>query len=346
MNAISGAESNSLVFVFGPTGVGKTTLLQKTEEVITAELLNELQEDREKIPVVSIEAVAPESGNFNWRDHYKRLLRQLDEPLVDYKVGRRSESESVQPRSRFLPPPRAVASDYRDAVEQAIRHRRPVVVMIDEAQHLGKIGSGRRLLDQLDVIKSIANRTGTVHVLFGTYDLLALRNLNGQLSRRSIDVHLARYRAEVPEERQIFINIIETFERELPFPEPSNLVHNWESLYERSLGCVGIMKQWLVRAATAAARNGSRSLAKGDLESQALCMAQCEQLYTEIADGELKLEERSDAVSRYRSKLGLTDHGSVKAIPPAASRFRFRRPGQRLPVRDTVGMVGANAAAI
>ena len=346
MNAISGAESNSLVFVFGPTGVGKTTLLQKTEQVITAELLNKLQEDHEKIPVVSIEAVAPESGNFNWRDHYKRLLRQLDEPLVDYKVGRRPESEPVRPRSRFLPPPRAVASDYRDAVEQAIRHRRPVAVMIDEAQHLGKIGSGRRLLDQLDVIKSIANRTGTVHVLFGTYDLLALRNLNGQLSRRSIDVHLARYRAEVPEERQIFINIIETFERELPFPEPSNLVHNWEFLYERSLGCVGIMKQWLVRAATAAVQKGALSLAKGDLESQALCMAQCEQLYREIADGELKLEERRDVVIRYRSKLGLTDHASVEATPPAASRFRFRRPGQRLPVRDTVGRVGANAAAI
>ncbi len=342
MNAIAGAESNSLVFVFGPTGVGKTTLLQKTGQVITAGLLTELQEDRERIPVVSVEAVAPESGNFNWRDHYKRLLRQLEEPLVDYKVGRHPERESVHAGRRFMPPPRAIAADYRYAVEQAIRHRRPVAVMIDEAQHLGKIGSGRRLLDQLDVIKSIANRTSTVHVLFGTYDLLALRNLNGQLSRRSIDVHLARYRA--PEERQIFINIVETFERELPFPEPSNLVHNWEFLYERSLGCVGIMKQWLVRAATAAAQRGSRSLAKGDLESQALCMAQCEQLYTEIADGELKLEERRDAVMRYRSKLGLTDHGSVKATPPAASRFHFRRPGQRLPVRDTVGRVGANSS--
>lgn len=95
------------------------------------------------------------------------------------------------------------------------------------------------------------------------------------------------------------------------------------------------MKQWLVRAATAAVQKGAHSLAKGDLESQAVCMAQCEQLYREIADGELKLEERRDVVIRYRSKLGLTDHASVKATPPAASRFRFRRPGQRLPVRDT-----------
>src|SRR5690348_15823495 len=124
-----------------------------------------------------------------------------------------------------MPPPRAIAADYRVAVEQAVRHRRPVAVMREEAQHLGTISSGRRPLDQLDVNKSIANRTRTVHVLFGTYDLLDLRNLDGQMSKRSIDVHLARYRADVPEERQIFINIVETFERELPFPEPSNLVH-------------------------------------------------------------------------------------------------------------------------
>lgn len=346
MNAINGAEPNSLIFVFGPTGVGKTTLRLKAEQLITTELLNELHEDRMRIPVVSVEATAPESGSFNWRDHYKRLLRQLDEPLIDYKVNRPQEAGCAQTSARFMPPSRAVGADYRYAVEQAIRHRRPVAIMIDEAQHLGKIGSGRRLLDQLDVIKSIANQTNTVHVLFGTYDLLALRNLNGQLSRRSIDVHLTRYHAEVEEDRQTFINIVQTFEKELPFSDPSDLVSNWEFLYERSLGCIGILKQWLVRATVAALQKGSRKLTAGSLESQALCMAQCEQLYTEIADGELKLEERCDAVTRYRGRLGLTVHEPVKTASPSISRFQLRRPGQRLPARDTVGRSGANAAAL
>ena len=91
MNAIRGAEPNSLIFVFGPTGVGKTTLRLKTEQLITAELLSELHEDVTRIPVVSVEAVAPESGSFNWRDHYKRLLHQLDEPLIDHKLNRQVE---------------------------------------------------------------------------------------------------------------------------------------------------------------------------------------------------------------------------------------------------------------
>lgn len=347
MNAIRGAEPNSLIFVYGPTGVGKTTLRLKTEQLIAAEMLSELREDRTRIPVVSVEAVAPESGSFNWRDHFKRLLHQLDEPLIDYKLSRQPEGSLATPTTRFMPPSRAVGTEYRYAVEQAIRYRRPVAVMIDEAQHLGKIPSGRRLLDQLDVVKSIANQTKTAHVLFGTYDLLAFRNLNGQLSRRSVDVHLARYRAEDSEDRQTFINVVQSFEKELPFEDRPELVGDWEYLYERSLGCVGVLKEWLVRAASAAYREGGCRLTRANLEAQALSVAQCEQMQAETADGELQLHETSQAVARLRGRLGLTTSATVKADPQQrASPVRFRRPGQRLPTRDVVGQMGADAACL
>jgi hypothetical protein len=346
MSAIHGAEPNSLIFVFGPTGVGKTTLRLKTEQLLAQELLNELQKDLTRIPVVSVEAVAPESGSFNWRDHFKRLLYQLDEPLVDRKLDRPLE-ENVSGTSRhFMPTPRAVGTEYRYAVEQAIRYRRPVAVMIDEAQHIGKISSGRRLLDQLDVIKSFANQTRTVQVLLGTYDLLAFRNLNGQLSRRSIDVHLARYRADDSEDRQTFINVVQSFERELPFEEPSDLIGNWQLLYERSLGCIGILKEWLVRSVTVAYRRGDRKLARTVIEAQALSIAQCEQLHAEITDGELKLSERREAVERFRGKLGLDSGTAHTRSTPSISSVKRRRPGQRLPTRDVIGQTNASAAVV
>lgn len=345
MNAIHGVEPNSLIFVFGPTGVGKTTLRLKIEQLLAQELLSELQKDLTRIPVVSVEAVAPESGNFNWRDHFKRLLYQLDEPLVDCKLHRPLEENVAGAATHFMPTPRALGTEYRYAVEQAIRYRRPVAVMIDEAQHIGKISSGRRLLDQLDVVKSFANQTKTVHVLLGTYDLLAFRNLNGQLSRRSVDVHLARYRAEDAEDRQTFINVVQSFEKELPFEESSDLVSNWEFLYERSLGCIGILKEWLVRAVTVAYRKGDRKLTRRVVETQALCIAQCEQLHAEITDGELKLGERQEAVARFRRKLGLVVSGGVQTgSTPSVSSVKRHRPGQRLPTRDVIGQINADAA--
>src|SRR6266542_2225566 len=62
--AIQNPEPNSLVFVFGPTGVGKTTLRLKAEQILTAELDAELELDRGRLAVVSVEAVAPEAASF------------------------------------------------------------------------------------------------------------------------------------------------------------------------------------------------------------------------------------------------------------------------------------------
>src|SRR5436309_2824325 len=204
MASISESEPNSLVFVFGPTGVGKTTLRLRAEQLISNELRSGLEHDRGRIPVVGVEAVAPESGRFCWSDHFRRLLVAMHEPLTDCK--RDAETLYVRRTSTFGS--KSTTAEYRHAVEQALRFRRPAAVMIDEAQHLSKMASGRRLLDQLDVVKSIANQTRIVHVLFGTYDLLSFRNLNGQLSRRSLDVHFPRYRAESATERQVFVNVL------------------------------------------------------------------------------------------------------------------------------------------
>ena len=112
--------------------------------------------------------------------------------------------------------------------------------MIDEAQHLGKIPSGRRLLDQLDGVKSIANQTKILaSVLLGTYDLLAFRNLNGQLSRRSIDVHLARYHADDSDDQRKHLSMLFGNSSRRNFLEDRpDLVRDWNSYTTRSLGCI------------------------------------------------------------------------------------------------------------
>jgi hypothetical protein len=226
------------------------------------------------------------------------------------------------------------------AAEQALRYRHPSVVLIDEAQHLARIASGRRLSDQLDVIKSIANRTGTVHVLLGTYELLAFRNLSAQLSRRCIDLHFQRYRADSPADRQVFQSVLLTFQKQLPFdaPEP-DLIANWEFFYERSVGCVGILKEWLVRAGVRAIRHGAASLSDEHLERTALSVSQCEKILAESREGETRLNDTEDSRLRFRTLLGF--EASASPVPRAAGApqpaRRTLRPGQRSPQRDPIG---------
>ena len=358
LNAIHEVPPNSLILVLGPTGVGKTTLRAKIEQVLTAEMLPSLSADAGRIPVVSVECVAPEAGSFSWRDHFRRLLLQMEEPLVDCKIDPAAPVRVAKMVVRFTPSEKAIGAEYQHAVERALAFRRPAAVLIDEAQHLAKMGSGRRLADQLDVIKSLANRTKTVHVLFGTYELLAFRNLSAQLSRRSIDIHFPRYRLVNPQDAKAFRTVLRSFEQQLPLREPPSLVNEWEYLYERSVGCVGILKDWLTRALVSASRRDSDSLTRKDLEAHAPSVAQCDKMLSEALEGEARLVESPEERSRLRARLGLGPNENSRVESTIASvataaitedlRRNQRKPGQRRPTRDPIGTqsVYTNAAGV
>ncbi len=86
VQAIECSAPGSLILVLGPTGVGKTTLLRKVQQCLAERLAPQLECEAGQFPFVSVEAIAPDNGNFNWRDHFRRMLLQMQEPLIDYKA--------------------------------------------------------------------------------------------------------------------------------------------------------------------------------------------------------------------------------------------------------------------
>ena len=344
--AIEGAAAGSLILVLGPPGVGKTTLMRKVQQCLTEKLAPQLNADVGRLPFVAVEAIAPENGSFNWRDHFRRMLIQMDEPLIDHKLHPAYLEVERDWNGRFTSSPRPTTGAQRQyALEQALRHRRPAAVFVDEAQHLAKMSSGRRLADQLDVVKSIASRTQTIHVLIGTYELLSFRNLSGQLSRRSVDLHFSRYRAECQDDLRVFQNIVLTFQEQLPAEQQLDLVGMWDFLYELSLGCVGILKDWLARSLSAAFRGAVR-LDRRVLERTGLSIAQCEKILAEAREGEARLIETRECSSRLRCLLGLSESAPKAQDRDAAmptKPARTRKPGVRHPKRDRIGRaVAAN----
>jgi energy-coupling factor transporter ATP-binding protein EcfA2 len=344
LSAIEASAPGSLILVIGPTGVGKSTLRRRVESALIEKMAAEMEIDTGRIPFISIEAVAPDNGIFHWRDHYQRMLAQIQEPAIEHKLGlERGEGERTG-NGRYAPWPRGFTGyQLQQSIENALQHRRPAAVFIDEAQHLGRIASGRKLADQLDVIKSTASRSHTVHVLIGTYELLAFRNLSAQLSRRSVDLHFSRYRTESAEDIEVFQNAVFTFQKQLRSCELLDLANIWDFLYERSLGCIGILKDWLMQALVVAARSATPALSLAVLERTALSGSQCEKMLQDAREGEARLADNDDTRVRLRRLLNLPDRAVVpaaaaEAIAPDGPRVGRRAPGVRRPGRDQIGL--------
>lgn len=342
MDSIRKPDGASLIAVYGPTGVGKTTLRLKIEKQLIEEALPQLEQDKGKIPVIGVEAVAPESGNFNWKDYYTRALIALEEPLIEHKVafdynipGIRRSDEGV-----VLIKQSTSAAKLRQALEKALFHRRPDIFFVDEAQHLGKMSSGQKLQTQLDCLKSLANMTGVLHGLFGTYELLIFRDLSAQLSRRTIDIHFPRYKPDNLQDLKAFKSILFTFQRHLPLKQEPDLVGRWDYFYERSLGCVGILKDWLTRTLRDALEKEADTITDKHLKRRAWSVSQCKRMLQEIEEGESQLEETEQDVSDLRKALGL-DLNLIAETTENAHKPKENsscQVGQRKPKRDSIGV--------
>jgi hypothetical protein len=318
-----------LICLFGPTGIGKTTLIDRVKQRILEQEQTLMAEDPGYMPIAKVDAVAPDSGNFNWRDYYKRALEVLNDPFYG------------QPRINFGQGVRWSGPEMRRALEKALQLRQARIFIIDEAQHLTKMASGRKLQDQMDSIKSLAGVTGTAHVLAGTYELMRFRNLSGQLIRRSQDIHFRRYLFKQEEDKQAWHAIVWAFERHLPLEKAPDLLGHLEFCFERSVGCVGLLKEWLLRALRIALEMGLRTIDSDLLKRTAFSASQCQKIIDEIRTWEKKLEENDELRDNLRAALGLAnaaDHQEVEVGKKKGKKGAPGRVGQRLPARDPVGI--------
>jgi hypothetical protein len=346
LRAIREPGGHSLFFILGPTGVGKTTLISRLRRELISDLQPLLEQDRERMAVAGIEAEAPTHGNYDFKQYFKQSLKALGEILIDHKTGVNREFLDRQDQ-RSIIKANSETAVLRSSLEDSLKRRRPIAFFIDEAHHLGKVAGGRKFQDHLDVVKSLANMTATTHVLVGTYELQLLLNLSDQLSRRSRTFHFERYRAGRPDELEIFQNIIWSFQQRLPFGTQEDLRLHTEYLMELSLGCVGILKCWLVRAADSVFNDGGGTLTLDHLHQHEPSDAEWRSMATALLEGEEALRQGAPGIESLRLRVR-EESPSVKTDrqttaspgtePSATNPNRSRlHPGERRPRRDPVG---------
>lgn len=315
----------------GPTGAGKTTLSNNIEKEILLENEERMRADPGYIPIVRLEAPAPELSRPSWGDFYKRTLIQLKEPLIEQKGSDAFEAgQQKTPRGRSVP-------DLRRSVENCFRYRKTRAFLVDEAQHLTRVPHGRHLKDQMETIKSLANLSGVKIILVGTYELLDLLSLSGQSARRTGAIHFPRYHYEVLDELKAFQSILGMFQSRLPLPCEFSLVDQAETIYLGTLGCVGLLKDWLSRALWRALNEGGGKLTAAHLKASAYHTSSLKKIAEEISEGESRLAADVECEKSIRLLLGMPQKERSEVGTPPTPR-RTWHVGQRAPVRDKVGV--------
>jgi len=336
-----GEPNGSIILVYGPSGVGKTCLRLAVERRIVKAEMAKMQEDQSYQPFCSFEPKGPDSSpTFSWLDFFERGLTSLNEPLIHYKivVVQRDPIDGIG--FSLVRGGRALRSSF----EKALGYRRTSDVFIDEGHHIGEVAGAARFKLDLETLKSLADTCNVTLILFGTYDLLSFRTLNGQLGRRLFQVHLPRYRRDRADDVAEFKKVLRTFQGRIPLRQVPDFEKDWEYFYTRSCGCIGVLKDWLLRALDEVLEDGRDELTRDDLDASALDADELDTMAADIIDGETQLRD-SRSLDRYdlvASKLAqppkrmlqpVTEHEG-HGMPASGQKSRRGQVAQRKPARD------------
>jgi hypothetical protein len=342
----------AFVLLYGPSGVGKTTLIRQLEH--RAGVVREPafpgfaggprhSHPFAPVPLLLLETRPPDGATFNRAEYYQVALKQLGEypydPSWEQKKGRGKNAKFND------------SAELRQIYEAALQRRGVRTIILDEAQHLLKLASGVKMIDQLDWLKSMTNTTGVLHILTGTYELLPLRNLNGQAARRGLEIHFPRYQFQHEPDQLAFQRTLLTLLQQIPLKvEIKPLVDEWPYFYERCIGCIGVLKDWLVRALAASLAAGQSELLLERIQECALPIAQCESMALEAAAGEQELHYAASRQQHLWALLGMKmgedmrgqqvqpiPEERMQPLPDEATVRQKSRVGEQQPVRLEVG---------
>jgi hypothetical protein len=326
----------SFVLVHGPTGAGKTTmmesLIEQTKELfLSAEAkasfptFSPYEMVPTSIPVLRIEADPPDKSAFNRGYFYRTVLTLLGEQTYPQQMHVDIHAEAAPPKRRRMTRAATESNDVPELREgaQAALYRHGVrVIFLDEAHHLlmARDGTqGSTLQEQLEWLKSLS-KTGILYVLVGTYDLFNFGKLNGQIGRRCLPVHFPRYQLEREADCVAFQAALLELLRRVPLVCPAErwVTDHWLYFYECSIGCIGILKDWLLRAVSAALDDGASRLSLDCVQDYALPVEVYRQMALDAYEGEQRLNHTE--VNREHVWRLLQGGELIAPVPPLPPR--------------------------
>ena len=337
----SAVKAFPLTLLLGVTGVGKSRLV-----ALLVERLNGLLGEDGRIPAVFLVAPTAQRTVFSWKAFWERLLAALKDPLPQYKIHPQARSAALRGEaSRRMR--NTTETQYFEMVLDAAAERGLIVLVIDEAAALARSESGVTLFDQINVLRELVDTQLFRIVLASTFDILPHFRRSGVLDRRLGTVVFPRYdevlcadpdstpsRSIDPTDEGYlaFSRSAVTFMERLPESARFALGDDhFVALYRGSLGCVGLLHDWFLRAVASSLSLGEHRLRWSHFARTPLAVDRRANIIVEarVAEeqlallGDLRLDLTEDELYQIGEAQAKRDRGS-------AGDRRVRRRGTGL----------------
>ncbi|QBD78900.1 hypothetical protein EPA93_24120 [Ktedonosporobacter rubrisoli] len=310
MNAIDEHTSYSILALYGPSGVGKSTVMRRI-----VQRRREEEPDPARVPVVVVQASPEDVGSAARLDFYRQVLQQLRGHVAVRDRILNLPLASVRAKKSTDP---AEWLEMRDAVSYALDLLKVKAVCIDEAQHLMQADAAQKPSIQLDWLKSLTNRSNLLYILVGNFSLYDFCHLNGQLARRVREEQFCRYHLDSRADAAEFTSALKVLLEQVPLQvNISEMLTHWKWFGEWSIGCIGILSDWVVETASTLCRAGETALTLEALAKHALKLAQRLKLETEARTGKFKIEEAKKESERELQRL----LGKPSTVPISSSPY-------------------------
>ncbi|MCV2439250.1 AAA family ATPase [Paucibacter sp. DJ2R-2] len=279
-----------LIMLIGPTGIGKTSLVDKCLRTIVQRYAPVRLPH--EVPVAFISAPANGERSLSWKVVYSRLHHACGGLLPDQQ---RSHAP-LDGELRALHASRIGVAQRRELLEAEIRNRNVRLLGIDESHHLLRFGQTEAMMDTLKSMADIQPETKLM--LVGTYQIAPLMTTYGQLARRGAILHYKRYHlssapkddAPTADEAE-FRKVLAKFEAHWPCEDVPNLSAAWRDLMMASLGSVGLLKTQLQQAAQLQTHSKGEKFNSKDVQRAFKANKMLNQIEIEISEGEQALRD-------------------------------------------------------
>jgi len=269
-------------------------------------------------------------------DFFEKALAAMHEVLIDKKV---SYEIVIDKLGQEISRPDRTKYTLRNAYENTLLQRLLYAFFVDEAPAILKKKREETNRGNMDIIKSLADKTKTTHVLIGTHELLDLidNQWSAQLDLRTQVIPLRRYIYEKQEDKSEWERICRIVNDKLIMPADFNLEANAEYFARNTHGLVGMFMKWCAAGQRSAYLHGRKYLKTEDMETTVFSEERLQRELEEIVKGEDRVIKFLPVAQQE------TDTGPKLTKDPGANLDtnkppRKPRPGTRTPGSDPIGV--------